>query len=328
MSIQFLARCAINDAAWNHCIASSPNRIIYGYTWYLDAVTPAPNRRWDGLVVLDMAGKYKAVMPVPLRRKQVAGVFHTWRIYQPLFCQILSIFSASPIDPAPFYAALQAQYRYNSVLQLGQPPEIGLSGSRIRRLVTHLLPLAAPYITLYQHYTPDRRRNVRRAKRIGWLLTDSTDSQPLIHLFREYHADRIEGGVSDEGYATISYLLDCCSQRGLLTLRYALLNGVVEAGTAFIQADNRIIYLFNAASPIGRRGNARTLLIDQLIQEKAGQQLWLDFETPEKPAIAAFYQSFGAVEQPFWSIQWNRLRWWERVVRAGLSLGQYRIRRT
>ncbi len=93
----------------------------------------------------------------------------------------------------------------------------------------------------------------------------------------------------------------------MMTLRYALHNGQIEAGVVFVQEGDRIIYLFNAASEAGRRGNARTLLIDQVIKEKSEQRLVLDFESPAKQSVRAFYQRFGAVEAPFWTMRWNRL---------------------
>jgi len=77
-------------------------------------------------------------------------------------------------------------------------------------------------------------------------------------------------------------------------------------------SNGRAIYLFNAASETGRRGNARTVLLDQYIQAHAGQPIVFDFESPEKPSIAAFYRSFGAREESYFSLRWNRLTVAER----------------
>ncbi|RZL98763.1 MAG: GNAT family N-acetyltransferase, partial [Pedobacter sp.] len=62
------------------------------------------------------------------------------------------------------------------------------------------------------------------------------------------------------------------------------------------------------------------LLIDQLIQEKAGLELVFDFESPEKSSIRDFYQSFGAVEEPFYALRWNQLSLVENLFRVSRRL--------
>ena len=136
----------------------------------------------------------------------------------------------------------------------------------------------------------------------------------MLALFRTYHADQIPGGVANWAYATFRRLYATLQQRGLATLQYALRNGQPEAGALFVREGNRIIYLFNAASGTGRRGNARTLLIDRMIRQQAGRPVVFDSESPEKPSVVSFYRSFGAVPQAFWAVRWNHLIVPERVV--------------
>ena len=89
--LKILSRHQIDTSAWDTCVAASPQRIVYGYSWYLDAVMPAPSWKWMGYVLTDEAGHYQAVMPIPLRRKQLAGVTYEWVVHQPFFCQFLAI---------------------------------------------------------------------------------------------------------------------------------------------------------------------------------------------------------------------------------------------
>ncbi|UFH56539.1 GNAT family N-acetyltransferase [Spirosoma sp. KNUC1025] len=144
---------------------------------------------------------------------------------------------------------------------------------------------------------------------------ESGDVAPLLNLFRENHADEIPGGVAVWAYRMFENLTKELNSRGLATLRYAVREGRIEAGALFVQEGNRLIYLFNAASPAGRLGNARTLLIDQIIREKAGKPAVFDFESPVKASIRDFYRSFGATEESFWHISWSRLNAAERLVR-------------
>ena len=183
-----------------------------------------------------------------------------------------------------------------------------------------MLDLSVGYQTIRQNYTPDRRRNLRLAEAAHWTVIDSTDPEPLLTLFRNHHADGIDGGVGEWAYAILRRLIQALQQRGLATLRYALCNGQIEAGALFVQEGNRIIYLFNAASETGRRGNARTLLIDQVIQVNSGKPMLFDFESPQKESIVDFYRSFGAVEDVFREVRWSRLTVVERVAKALLTL--------
>lgn len=320
-NLTFLSRSQINSAAWDACVAESAQAITYGYSWYLDAVLPGPNWKWIGLVLPDANRDYRAVMPVPLRRK-----FGIWRVHQPLFCQTLGVFSRDAmLDPTPFYRAMHEQFRYGSLLHSHQYPSPNVPFDVVRQLSTHVLDLSVGYNALHQRFTSDRRRNLRRATTTDWTIVDSTDPEPLITLFRANHADGIQGGVADWAYVVLRRLYVALHERGLATLRYALRDGRTEAGALFVTDVNRIIYLFNAASETGRRGNARTLLIDQMIRENAGRgqaeidvkrATLLDFESPPKPSVRAFYVSFGAVEQPFWTVRWNQLTWPERTLLA------------
>lgn len=318
--LKLLVRSEIDTDAWDACVFASTQRIVYGYSWYLDIVLPAPSWKWAGLVLIDETEQYQAVMPIPLRRKQFLRATYNWVVHQPFFCQFLAVFSRdSTLDLTPFFRAIQQHFRYGSILNVrqisGSPATFDLS----RTLSTQTLDLSVGYQTIHQRYTHDRRLNLRRALRVNWIVLNSTDPEPLLCLFRENHAHSVPGGVTEWAYDILRNVISELSQRGLATLRYATRDAQIEAGALFVQEGNRIIYLFNAASAVGRQGNARTLLIDQVIQENAGcdclqKPLIFDFESPDKPSIRNFYRSFGAVEEPFWSVRWNRLTAVERLV--------------
>ena len=314
--LRFLARSEIDTVSWDACVAVSAQQIVYGYSWYLDAVLPGPDWKWIGLVIPDNAGVYRAVMPVPLRRR-----FGIWVVHQPLFCQFSGVFSPDQTpDPTPFLRDIQQRYHYGSILCLRPYPHPLLNFDIVRQRTTHLLDLSVGYETIVRHYTRDRKLNLRRAMKHGWSVTDSTDPEPLLTLFRDHHADGIDGGVGEWAYVILRRLVQTLQERGLATLRYALTDGRIEAGALFAQEGNRIIYLFNAASETGRRGNARTLLIDQIIRANAGKPVLFDFESPEKKSIVDFYRSFGAVESVFREVRWSLLTWPEYAVKALLKL--------
>lgn len=309
-SLCLLNRSELDTVAWDKCVTASPNHIVYGYSWYLDSVLSEPGWKWMGLVGTNEVGTYQAVMPIPLRRK-----FGQWVVHQPLFCQFLVVFAQeATVDPLPFYRVVQQHFRYGSKLSLGETTSAPNCFERIEPQHTYVLDLRNSYETIAGNYSRDRRLNLRRAQSVGWQIVESDDIASLITLFRVHHAVGVQGGVGEWAYVILAKLYEALRLRQLARLRYALLDGQIEAGVLFVQEGNRIIYLFNAASTKGRTGNARTLLLDQLIRERAQQPLVLDFESPEKASIAQFYQSFGAAAEPYQTVSWNRLTRIERTL--------------
>jgi hypothetical protein len=302
MAVLFLQRPEISDSQWNTFLASSPQRIVYAYSWYLDVVSPD----WSALV-LEEKGGWKAVMPLPVRKKWGFRV-----IQQPFFCQLLGVFTHSTnespeidrmfLETLPDHFSYLSLYtgRFSKGLHFPEFCEIG-------RCATHTLSLHLSYPQLRKNYSSDRRLNAIRAQKWDWEITESRDLQPLIDLFQKHHAARIDGGVAESAYQLLQKAGNVLFEKKAARLVYALREGKIEAGALFAFSDNRIIYLFNAASPLGRKGNARTLFIDRMIREYAGTDFIFDFESPEVASIADFYRSFGAEAEVYWQLHYNRL---------------------
>lgn len=300
-NLHLLPHTAFSLSRWDAFIAASPQRVVYAYSWHLEVVSPY----WQALV-LEEAGEWKAVMPLPVQQKWGLNV-----VQQPFYCQFLGIFTAPSVELTSvqnaFLEALSTHFRYVSsysgrFLREQLPPQF-----ERQRCYTHLFPLDAPYPTLRQRYSPDRRMNLRRAQNFGWELQDSREIDPMIQLFQENHAANIQGGVAETAYELLQKVTMALQNHQAAQLVYALKDGKIEAGALFAVHDQRIIYLFNAASPVGRKGNARTLLIDQLIKTYANSGYIFDFESPEKASIASFYASFGAQPERYSVLHYNNL---------------------
>jgi Acetyltransferase (GNAT) domain len=301
MFVGWLNRSEIDDNAWNGFIGHSPQQIIYAYSWYLDVVAP----RWGALVVKDAGGHWLGVLPVPLRQK-----FGVWIVHQPLFCQLLGVFVAPSVMLEPvatmLLAALPQFFRYNAVYTglfegIVQWPSL----FKVQFCANYVLPLNEPYEVITKGYTLDRLNNLKRALQWQWQLAESNDIAPLLDLFRQNHASKI--GVSTKSYELLSRLFEVLQQQKAVKLLYVLKDGKIEAGAMLALDKRRIIYLFNAASAMGRRGNARTFLIDSILRQYSNQNLQFDFESPEIPSIAAFYRSFGSLSEPYVRFKYNRL---------------------
>lgn len=302
-----LSRNEIDDVLWNELVKNSKQQIIYAYSWYLDVVCDD----WKALV-WPSANDYQIVMPLPVKRKWLIEV-----IEQPLFCQYLGIFSLqdlSAVETEIFLKSLAEKFSYISfyqfnplntaILRLASP---NFSTFRITENTTLGLSLSVPYEEIFSKYSPDKKLNLKRSFSKKWVIKKSEDIIPLIEIFKRNHESKIKGGVRKNAYDILSNLLIQIDKHESATLFYALRNGMIHAGVLIVKSADKAIYLFNSADETGRRGNARTFLLDKFFQDNSGLPILFDFESPEVQSIAQFYQGFGATPLRYLGIRKNTL---------------------
>lgn len=302
-----LSRAEIDDGCWNGLMARAEQQVIYGDTAYLDLVCES----WKALV-WPSVGEYRIVMPIPIKRKWGKDV-----VQQPLFCQYLGIFSAEPMTEIQIFHFLKklslhfsyiSSYHFhpgNSLLLkeiLPILPEFEISENQ-----TYWLSLEGPYDKIKDGYSADRKVNLKRSSVIDWVLEKRDNPRPLIDLFQKYHAGQVAGGVDPSAYRLLEQLFQTLRTDQKAELWYATDHGQIRAGVMFVRSGGKVIYLFNASDQLGRKGNARTFLLDQYFQENDGDMLIFDFESPQITSIAAFYSSFGAEKTPYYAIRKNKL---------------------
>ncbi|MFD2513821.1 GNAT family N-acetyltransferase [Pontibacter locisalis] len=304
MSIVYLLHQEIDKRQWDALISQAPEGQVYALSWYLDVVAP----NWDAVVELDGNDRYEVVMPVPWRKK-----FGIPYVQQPLFCQQLGVYSITGNIQAFCYKRLlqevEKRFRHVSLYQFNTDNNVAAE-LRLEQTYTLYLNLNKPYQQLYQQYTRDRKINLKRAVKAGLELQEDDDLEPLITFFKAEAADRIYGGVSEKAYDLLRELYRELKARGLAKLIYTYdQEGRKNSGCLFILWRNRIVYIFNAAAAHGRKQNGRTLMLDHMIKQFAGQNFILDFESPDdsEPDIVHFYRSFGAVTIPVPVLRYNHL---------------------
>jgi hypothetical protein len=55
-------------------------------------------------------------------------------------------------------------------------------------------------------------------------------------------------------------------------------------------------------------------LLDSIIQTHANQLKIMDFEGSAIEGVARFYESFGAVNEPYFALQKSNLNWFEKLL--------------
>ncbi|WAC12912.1 GNAT family N-acetyltransferase [Dyadobacter pollutisoli] len=307
MTPVLLNRTEINDARWDQLIGACRQGVVYAHTFYLDIVCCG----WKALVWPDRSN-YQIVMPLPVVKKWGKTI-----VFQPLFCQYLGVFSMGCLGQTDFLAFMQAlSSHFSYVSSYHFNPENFNTLFRIKDQLaeftftpqhTFWLNLCRAYGEIYGDYSPDRKVNVRRGRSSGWTIEKNGQITPLIELFVANQSRRIAGGVRPGAYDLLKNIFAETQMRGIGQVCYAKKDNQVHAGTLVVRYAGRAIYLFNASDAVGRKNNARSCLLDMYFSGHAEEHLVFDFESPEVPAIAGFYKSFGAHSIPYFKISKNQL---------------------
>ena len=279
--IRAIPRDKLDSTAYDACVHAMSCARIYAYSWYLDAMCD----QWYALVLDD----YRAVMPLPLRRK-----FGLSYIYQPPMTQQLGVFARSDADTAAFFRMaisrhLHVDYTYHR-------PNVLPMATEKPNLV---LDISKPYQLLQDGFSTNRQRDLKKAKR----------DQLKFQLMSNWSACTafFENALSHPGSPTLKQLSALMHAEkshgairvGLVTMEeetiFALLHGLDH---------DRLYYLFPVTvSDVAKSSGAATFAIAHLIQLYHGQLTYVDFEGSAVPGVRRFYASFGAENEPYYHIR-------------------------
>lgn len=280
--ISYVKRKQLDVEKYDNCINSASNTRIYAYAFYLDIVAD----HWDVLVLDD----YKAVMPLPWRRK-----YFIHYIYNPCWTQQLGVFSNLHVDekmirkflkriPKKF---LKVAVQFNSENDIADLP--------MEKRTNYILDLSLRYNQLYKGYKEVRRRrtdlhNIRN----DIILDFDGELEDLIEVFKENNRHTIV----EEDYRklrSVVHFLKTAKGVNIVMAKDPL--GNLLGGAVFLIEAKRITYLFSSNTKLGRASNVMTLVIDAIVKKYARSNQILDFEGSMIPGIAFFFKSFGAKKE-------------------------------
>ncbi len=282
---------------WDDCIKSDPSGLFYGYSWYLDMLVP----EWDALVYND----YEAVFPLIKGRKM--GIQY---LFRPYGTQQLGVFSKVYLSPrlvADFVEAIPTAYRYIDVFLNVENPIDDLQEKWLRPNSNFVLDLNRPYRNIYESYSKQTLRNLKKAKKQKHRVFEYDSPDQLLRLFRANKGKEIDT-LTEENYAKILQIMHVMlhKRRGYLWTIYDEHNTII-AGAYFIEMGGRIVMLFSATDQTGKEQHAMTYLLDELFIARAGDKILFDFEGSNIKGLARFYEGFGAEEQNYYNLHINRL---------------------
>jgi hypothetical protein len=276
--------------------------MIYGYSWYLDCVSPG----WNALIWND----YEAVFPLTGNKKWGMNYLH-----QPFFTQQLGLFFTQNIFEQKVYAFIQAiPIRYKFIdINLNSNNKIpGLKLLSKRK--NHELDLGQSYHKLTKQYSTGCLRNVKKSKK-NLLQIKPVTPDEVVAFFIRHKGGNIEV-LKSKHYDVLKKLYAAALEKEQL-LCYGAFDAKNEliSCAAFFVTSSRIIFSLGTSSAEGRQLRGMHALMDYMIFQFAGHQMIFDFEGSEIAGIAEFYKGFGAEKSYYYRLKINRLpipfRWFK-----------------
>lgn len=273
----------IDKQRWDALVESSPVELIYGRSWFLDAVAPG----WRIIVDDD----YSAGIPIAHAVK-----FGQPYIYQPLFAQRFALYQKRNADPKSkekILNSIPASYRFVDLhfdLQGVRVP--GRFEAELR--TTQILPLNKSLVQLRKRYHSGLRYSIRKSQRAGISIRKNISLLEFTEFLKQSKLYR-DQSIYATNHNALMRLMKSGDEQASGKMWGAFLPGGELVSIAYTVEDHsRVYYLFQCSSAKGRTVCAAHAMTDSMIEHYARSAKLLDFVGSNIPSVAFFNNQFGA----------------------------------
>lgn len=283
--IQIVHRDKISVTQWNQLLQEYHYPSPYIEIFYLDAVCA----NWSALVFDD----YKAVLPFCWNKKW--GVRY---IYQPPFLQQM-MYVGPTLDVEIQEKVRLILYAFADFIDLKlNLPLSGVSRNNFE------LDLNKEYAALERQFNSQTKKNLKN-KSVE--IHQEEDIDQFLKFYQQHTIPKIEDWKTDFTKVQKALLLKLEEHQKLKIVSAKNKDNIVTQ-IAFVVSENRIIQLMNSTSEEGRKLQGNSHILNFFIQQYAGKPYILDFEGSQIEPIAHFNKGFGAINNPYYHLMSNRLR--------------------
>ena len=295
--IQLLHNHEIDKKKWDATVMEAGNSLIYGHSFFLDNMSPG----WMALTAID----YSWVLPLTIRKK-----FGITYLYQPSFMQQAGVFAKENVE-IPWKEIidhLQKQFSFCEMFW-NYSTEVGaiIKNISTKAHTNFVLPLADTYETISAKYETDLSKNIKRAEKHTMHFFESKDFAKAITTYKNQYGNRFQH-VTETDYKNFEQVCNIASQKQMLTV-YEIKddNGQCLSIALVLKDENRLYNIMNTTTEAGRKMQSNHLLMDNIVRLHAQSHFILDFEGSDLPGVKSFYENFGATNQPYHFIKYNKL---------------------
>lgn len=301
--IQYVKRNDLNVAKYDACIENSLQGKLFAFSWYLDIVAD----NWDVLVF----GNYRAVMPIPWRRKY--GIKY---VYPPFWVLELGVFSLNDeIKIDDFFSVLQNHFRFVKInLNAGNFGRSDFLKQYNREF--QFLNLNKPYQKLFDNYRKDRKKDINKAKNSNFVIKWNDNPEKLIQLFKDNVGQRTPNILAKD-YSNLKKVIEKCIEKnaGEVLSIYNDKNKLVASGF-FLNHKHTVTILCSSTDFKNRKNGENTFLIDSAIQKYTSGYEFFNFGGSSIQSVAKYFLSFGAKTLKYPELKINKLPWYIRIFKS------------
>jgi len=297
--MKYLHNKELNRPKWDLLVKESTHPRIYMLSWYLDITSPGwkaviwPNYV-AGLPLFVKKFLFLEYVPVALLSQQTGIVFTQGFNYQNAINDFFnSLFFK-------FFLRFTVNFHSGILFSAQDLPK----SSTVKLRKNFVLDLNLSEELLNRNFNENRKRNLKKANKLGWSCQPSSNIQAAIEMYKSNQAVA-QNGLKNT-FLILSDIYGECSRRNIAEL-YCCKNeqGVELAWCFFARFEKRIYYLFGAMNEEGKKHSAMSVIFQLLITKYSNQDLILDFEGGNIEGIGSYFESFGAKPETYYSFTKN-----------------------
>lgn len=291
MNISLLERDEIDKVKWNSCVHYATNGNIFGYLWYLDAMS----RDWVGLVADD----YETVMPLTKKTLMLGRQ----GLRQPELIRELAIYSINPPNNkriAAFWEAIPEVYKLID-LQVDTFSAPADKSFTQQVYTNYYLPLAKSYDDIRAKYDVLLQSQLEIAENANLYPTSSLKPEKIAELYRQHN-----GPIPEQVFHGLQRIMYNVLHRG-----WGFASGVMNdqqkllAADFFLFSHGRVMSIAPIVTKAGKAVYAQEHLYDTFVRTQAGKPQALDFNTVN----GAFAEGFGALSYEYFGVKRDKRKW-------------------
>ncbi|MEM6318382.1 MAG: hypothetical protein AAF960_11975 [Bacteroidota bacterium] len=264
MKVNLLSREEIDKSKWNSCVHFANNGNVFGYKWYLDAIT----KDWEGLV----EEGYGSVFPL-IWKKNWWG---SKKIYQPELMLEGGIYSENILS-APrirsFIEAIPKKYKSFNIHISNQakvPSDLGL---KLDKKTRRQLILNQSYEGLSDNFTEQFKSQLVKAQANQLQPASNLKPERVVDFYKAHAADY----KKDHYFAYLRIMYNAMHRGWGFANGINNRNGDLLAVVFFIYSHGKILILLPVNSLEGQQKGAMELLLSMILQTHANKPVVLDF---------------------------------------------------
>lgn len=227
-----------------------------------------------------------------------------WRVFRVSFCPYFMPFGPEPIPQQVWMAwfdfLLYSTWQQDWCFQLPagmEAPKALNSRFGIFPKTNLVLDLNPGFEAIYQQWKANRKAAWKKRNSVQVQLLDPSEFNGALQRLAQkgrkgwFPDTKQQANLNRLIKANALFHIDCWA---------ALSDQEVLSLVLLVHFRDRIHYLFSVSSMAGFKAESLTALLGTVFQQNQG---CFDFEGSSLPGVKAFFQSFGAIEQPYFCIK-------------------------